>query len=167
MPHPPNIPLTPQTDERMFPRWQQNPSDPKASGYIYPKMLTKVCTPADRKIWTEKNKRVDQNTRQEYWESSPPRVGNQIPLEATQELVDQNICNHIGEPVIAQTKEQETEILKILGLLTEPEAPVKPVRIPLAEPRQVAAPVKQRRRRRRRVTAQAPAADEHETTEEL
>lgn len=130
MPHPPQIPLTPQTDERNFPRHDPGAA-PGKSGHPYPKMLTRICTREDRSAWIEANRRVDQTTRQDYWESTPPRVNAPIPMLTTQDMVDEGLCDLAGQPIIVQDKEQEARVRAFLGL-DEPLPPPKSVAIPVA-----------------------------------
>ena len=60
MAHPPNIPLTPQTDERNFPR--HDPAAPIGrSGHPYPKQLTREFLPEDVEPWRAKNVRYDRH----------------------------------------------------------------------------------------------------------
>ncbi len=147
MPHPPQIPLTNQTDERMFPRWQPD-APPNKSGSPYPKMLTRPTTREDQEKWRLSNRRRDQNTGQDYFESTPPRLGSPIPLIVTTEMVDQGLAQLAGEPVIVNDKEEEVRVRAFLGL---GEAPPKPttVSIPIA-----AAPVAPKKRRKRRTKAE-------------
>lgn len=158
MPHPPQIPLTSQTDERNFPRWEGENAPFGRPGHRYPKMLTKVCTPSDRKEWVEKHRRIDQNTRQEYWETAPPRVGSPIPMEANAILVDAGIAPYVGAPLVADNKEQEAEILKALGLWDEVPQPPKTVSIPVA----AAQPAKKRGRPRKPVAESSNEVSELE-----
>lgn len=131
--HPPQIPLTPQTNEAMFPR--HDPAAPPGfSGHAYPKMLVKECKEEDRALWLEKNRQIDQPTRQEFYIDRPPKVGvmvkrkvkgalisvyvpgDPIPITATEELVDSGFARVIGEPVIAGNAEDEEMIYEILGI---------------------------------------------------
>ncbi len=132
MPHPPQIPLTPQTDERNFPRWDKNAPAGK-SGHPYPKMLTKICTREDRDAWVEKNRRTDRVTREDYWEETPPRVGAPIPIPATQELVDEGLSEIVNAPVVVNDATAEQRACELLGL-APPQTPPKKVAIPLAVP---------------------------------
>ncbi len=132
MPHPPQIPLTPQTDERNFPRWEKD-AHPGKSGSYYPKMLTRLCTREDRDEWKEKNRRIDQNTRQEYFEGIAPRLNSPIPMLTTQEMVEEGLCHVANEPVIAQDKEDEARIRAFLGL-DKPMQVAPTVSIPIREP---------------------------------
>lgn len=167
MPHPPQIPLTPQTDERNFPRWEGENAPPGRPGHRYPKMLTRPCTRADREAWVEKNRRTDRVTREDYWEEPPPRVGAPIPMLATQAMVDEGLAQLANEPIVVNDKEDEIRVRAFLGIL-EPQAPVaKAVSIPLAAPPdEELPPVKRRRRRRRRIITK-PRPQQHEVVEEL
>ena len=133
MPHPPQIPLTPQTDERNFPRWQAN-APPGKSGHEYPKMLTRICTREDREAWVNKNRRVDRVTREDYWEDTPPRVGAMIPILVTQDLVDAGLCPLANEPLIVNDREDEARIRAFLGLTDLQPPAAQKVRIPIAAP---------------------------------
>lgn len=113
MGHGPQIALTPQTDERNFPRWEPN-APPGRSGHAYPRMLTRSATVEDIKEWREKNKKVDRTTREDFWEDRAPKRNDPIPIAATVELVDAGYANVIGEPVVAQSAEDEKAIREIL-----------------------------------------------------
>lgn len=115
MPHPPNIALTPQTDERNFPICREG-APPGQSGHAYPRMLTRPCTAEDREAWRTKNKRMDRTTREEYWEDRPPKVGDPIPVISTLELVDAALAQVVGEPVIVHDAEDEKTVREMLGL---------------------------------------------------
>ena len=129
MPHPPQIPLTPQTDERNFPRWAHD-APPGKSGHPYPKMLTRTCTKEDRIEWREKNRRVDQHTRQEYYEGVAPPLHAPIPVLSTVEMVDEGLAPLANEPVIVKDASEERRIMEFLGLM-EPEEPPQTVAIPV------------------------------------
>ncbi len=154
MPHPPQIPLTPQTDERLFPRWQQD-APPNKSGSKYPKMLTRPCTREDREKWAVSNKRRDQNTGQDYFESTAPRLGAPIPLIVTNEMVTDGLAQLAGEPVIVNDQEEEVRVRAFLGLDAAPPKP-STIQIPIAP---VAAARKQVRKRRKRRTREEMARD--------
>lgn len=170
MPHPPQIPLTPQTDERNFPRWEGDQAPPGHSGHRYPKMLTKPCTKEERTAWVDKNRRVDRVTRDEYWEEAAPRVGSQIPILSTQDMVDEGLAQLAGQPLIVNDKEEEIRVRAYLGV-SDPDLPVaKAVNVRIAEPRQAApkaapkaAPVK----RRKRTVPKARVPQQPEVVEEL
>lgn len=130
MGHPPQIPLTPQTDERNFPQWKKD-APPNQSGHPYPRMLTRSCTREDREAWRDKHRKVDTVTRQEYWEERLPKVGDPIPLTATLEMVDAGHANVVGEPVIVADAIREAEVFEALGLKSADAEPVA-VEIPLA-----------------------------------
>ena len=167
MPHPPQIPLTPQTDERNFPRWEAN-APPGKSGHGYPKMLTKPCTKDDRSAWIEKNRRIDRVAREEYWEEAPPRVGAPIPMMSTQDMVDEGLCLLANQPIVVNDKEEEIRVRAFLGIVEG--APVaKAVSIPVAAPiEEEEAPVRKVvRRRRRRHTIPKQRSVPREVVEEL
>ena len=118
--HPPQIPLTPQTDERNFPRWE-NRAPPGRSGHAYPKMLTRKFTKEDREEWREKHKRQDTNGR-DYWEERCPKVGDPVPMAVTIELIDEGYGNVIGEDIVVANEDEEQAVLQILGInAPEPE----------------------------------------------
>ncbi len=132
MPHPANIPLTPQTNEANFPRWQEN-APPGESGSYYPKMLTRPCTSEDRDEWTRRNKRRDQNTG-EYYDEVAPHVGSPIPVIATAELVNAGLVKLVGQPVIVRDKDHEAEIVAKMGLAPAPLKAALPIaRVPLRD----------------------------------
>lgn len=132
MSHGPQIALTPQTDERNFPKWAANAPAGK-SGHAYPKMLTRLCTKQDRDEWIERNRKIDVNTRQEYWDEKPPKVGTPIPVVATQDLVDSGFADVLGEPVVVASAADEAVILDMLGIKAQP-APAGTVKIPIHSP---------------------------------
>ncbi len=123
MPHPSQIPLTPQTDERNFPRWEGEKAAPGRPGARYPKMLTRPTTKEDRESWVREHRRVDQNTRQEYWEESPPRLHAPLPILSTQDMVDEGLAEVADLPVIVQSAEEEERIRVFLGLDEPPQRP--------------------------------------------
>jgi hypothetical protein len=134
MGHPPQIPLTPQTNELNFPR-----HDPKAapghSGHPYPKMLTRPFTKEDREVWLQRNMQTDPTTRQHYYNERVPKLGDPIPLTATQELVDAGLANRVGEDVIADDEGDEKLIYQTLGIEPPSAAPGK-ISIPMASERE-------------------------------
>lgn len=132
MSHGPQIALTPQTDERNFPKWQLNAPAGK-SGHAYPKMLTRLCTKQDRDEWIEKNRKIDRTTREEYWDERPPRVGSPIPVLATDELVDAGLADVMGDPVTVQSAADEVKVKAMLGIEAAP-APAGTVKIPIHSP---------------------------------
>ncbi len=133
MPHPANIPLTPQTNEANFPRWQKD-APPGESGSHYPKMLTRPCTSEDRDEWVKRNRRKDQNTGQEYFEDTAPQVGAPIPVMANAELVDAGLVKLVGQPVIARDKDHEAEIVAKMGLAPVPvKVPVPVAKVPMRD----------------------------------
>ena len=135
MPHPLNIPATPQTDERNFPRWEKD-APPGRSGHGWPKMLTRPFTKEDRTEWREKHKKLDVNTRQEYYEERCPKLGDPWPIIATEELVDAGLCKVAGQPVIVQDAEEEEMVYEALGITPPSPAPAA-VGIPIAGSREL------------------------------
>jgi hypothetical protein len=131
MGHPPQVPLTPQTDERNFPRWDAD-APVGQSGHPFPKMLIRICTRDDRIEWLAKHKKRDQTTKEEYYEEAPPTVGSPIPVMATQDLVDQGLLRTAGVPVIMLDKEHEKLVREALGLPHVPEIKPRSVGIPMA-----------------------------------
>jgi hypothetical protein len=111
--HNSSIPMTPQTDPRNFPQWDAK-APPGQSGHKYPKMLTRPFTVADRDEWLVKNRRIDRNTREEYYEERVPRIGIEYPVSATQEVVDAGFADRVGEAVIFRTEADEKAILQLL-----------------------------------------------------
>ena len=132
MPHPPQIPLTPQTDERNFPRWRDD-AEPGQSGAKYPKMLTRPVTEEDTEEWIRKNRRLDMTTRMEYWESVAPQVGGRIPLLSTQKMVAEGLQRVAGEPIIVNNPEHEAEVRAFLGLDVKTSPKAESVSIPIAD----------------------------------
>ncbi len=133
MPHPANIPLTPQTNEANFPRWQDK-APPGESGAHYPKMLTRLCTSEDRDEWIKRNRRRDQNTGQDYFEYVAPLVGSPIPVVATAELVNAGLVKNVGEPVIVRDKDHEAEIVAKMGLEPVPvKIPIPVAKVPMRD----------------------------------
>jgi hypothetical protein len=131
MPHGPQVPLTPQTNERNFPVWNED-APPGFSGHPYPKMLTRICTRADREEWLQIHRKRDQNTKEDYWEESPPVVGSPIPVLVTQDLVNEGLFRVAGQPVIMTDKEHEALVCAKLGMPRAPEVKPKTVAIPIA-----------------------------------
>lgn len=129
MGHPPQIPLTPQTDERNFPRHQYN-APVGQSGCIYPKMLTRLFTKDEVKPWEEKHVQYDKTTREQFFIERRPKVGDPVPVLATQELVNEGLVPLAGEPVICRDAEHEKSIRRALGLAPE-EAPIPSISIPI------------------------------------
>ena len=135
MPHPPQIPLTPQTDERNFPHWDKD-AQAGRSGYAYPKMLTRSFTKDDRDIWLERNVRVDMNTNKRYYDDRVPKLGDPVPIVATQDLVDAGLAGTVGEPVVADDAGDEKLILGVLGIGPVEAAPAV-ISVPIAGSREV------------------------------
>jgi len=132
MPHPPQIPLTPQTNEANFPR--HNPlAPPGHSGHPYPKMLTRPFTKDDRDIWLERNVRVDMNTNKRYYDDRVPKIGDPVPIVATQDLVDAGLAQFVGDPVVVQDAGDEQSVYETLGI--EPmQAKPAVISVPIAAP---------------------------------
>jgi hypothetical protein len=134
MPHPSNIPLTPQTDDRFFPKWQGTDAPYGESGCRYPKMLTRECTSVDREEWLKRNKRRDNVSGNEYYEDVAPSVGALIPVVATAELVNAGLAKIVGEPVIAKDREHEVEVVAKLGLAPVQTKAIIPIaRVPMRD----------------------------------
>lgn len=151
--HPANIPQTPQTDERNFPRWEPKAA-PGRSGHGYPKMLTRQFTKDDREPWREQHKRFD-SVRGEYWEERCPKVGDDVPVVATIELVDAGYANVIGEAVIAANEDEEQAIFEMIGERA-PVPPAAAVSIPLAAPRRATSDLEAENAALRRALAAKP-----------
>jgi hypothetical protein len=153
--HPPQIPLTPQTNEQMFPR--HDPAAPPGfSGHAYPKMLVKECTEADQDEWLDKHRQIDQNTRLEFFADRVPRIatvvkrkvkgavtslivpGDTIPVLATQELVEAGFARVVGEPVVADNGEDEELIYEMLGIEMPSAEPAPVIGIPINSGRELA-----------------------------
>lgn len=157
MPHGPQIPLTPQTDERNFPRWSKDAKG-SDSGAQYPKMLTRLCTRADLEEWRQTHGQFDPQTQRTHWNEAGPRIGSQIPRLATPEMVDAGLAKVANEPIIVDDKEMEAKVNVFLGL-DRPAPPPPTVSIPLkAEPTVQDQPTR-RRRRRRMVRPPEPAVE--------
>ncbi len=98
MPHPPNIPLTRQTDDRNFP--VHDPGAPWGqSGHPYPKCINREFTEEDIEPWKRQHVQYDAGTRAEYFNArrpQPQRVlssgktvpGQLVPVLVTQEMID-------------------------------------------------------------------------------
>lgn len=119
------VPLTPQTDPKNFPVWEEN-APPGQSGHPYPRMITRPFTEKDRDEWINRHRKVDRITREEYFEERVPFVGSQVPYLATAEMVAKSLCRRAGEPVIAESEAQEKDILAFLGV-DKPEPKPEPV----------------------------------------
>jgi len=135
MPHPPQIPLTPQTNEANFPRHNAL-APPGQSGHPYPKMLTRQFTKDDRDIWLERNVRVDMNTNKRYYDDRVPKIGDPVPIVATQDLVDAGLAQLVGDPVVVNDAEDEQSVYETLGI--EPmQAKPAVISVPIAGSREV------------------------------
>ena len=132
MPHPPQIPLTPQTNEANFPR-HSTQAPPGQSGHPYPKMLTRQFTKDDRDAWLERNVRVDMNTNKRYYDDRVPKIGDPVPIVATQDLVDAGLAQLVGDPVVVDDAGDEKLVYEKLGI--EPVS-AKPavISVPIAAP---------------------------------
>ena len=132
MGHPKQIPLLPQTDPDNFPKWEAG-APPGKSGHGYPKMLVRPFTADDRQPWLDRNKQTDPVFGREFYLERCPKVGDMVPVETTQELVDAGFTETIRQPVICKTAEDEREIKRILGIaIAVPVA--EAVVIPFADP---------------------------------
>lgn len=135
------IPLTPQTDEENFPvcgayRDQQGRmvyAPPGQSGAEYPKMLTKPFTKEDREEWLRKNVRLDRNTREEYYEERCPKLGERVPLLASQDLVDAGLAVNVNDIVVAHNAGHEQQIMELLDPATADAVSMPVVNIPLRD----------------------------------
>jgi len=135
MPHPPQVPLTPQTNEANFPR-HNTLAPPGQSGHGYPKMLTRPFTKDDRDIWLDRNVRIDMNTNKRYYDDRVPKIGDPVPIVATQDLVDAGLAQLVGDPVVVQDAGDEQSAYETLGI--EP-VQLKPavISVPIAGSREV------------------------------
>ena len=132
MGHPKQIPLLPQTDPDNFPKWEAG-APPGKSGHGYPKMLVRPFTADDRQPWLDRNKQTDPVFGREFYLERCPKVGDMVPVETTQDLVDAGFTETIRQPVICKTAEDEREIKRILGIaIAVPVA--EAVVIPFADP---------------------------------
>ena len=122
MAHPPNIALTPQTDERNFPVWKKD-APPGFSGHPWPRMMVRPVTEEDIRDWRAKNLRRDPNTNREYFEDRPPKKGDPIPVLVNQDLVDAGLAPVVGEPVICTSPDHEDRVMKVLVSTNEPGTP--------------------------------------------
>jgi hypothetical protein len=181
MGHGPQIPQTPQTDERNFPYWKQN-APPGQSGHGYPKMLVKPCSKEDREAWLAKNKQIDPTTRQEFYVERVPRLRDPVPVEATQDVVDAGFAANVGEPVIVLDAENEEEVCALLNFevyrskdapkgiprVDELEAEIAELRAALKTKPKAALKAAPKKRRTRRTKAQMAAdnAAIHDDTDE-
>ncbi len=171
MPHPANIPRTPQTSEENFPRWSAN-ALPGHSGFPWPRSISKTFTEADRVAWLVKNKKTDVHTRAEYCDERVPAVGSTVAVLATQEHVELGFATAVGEALIARDEEEFDRINELLG--AKPEAPETPaegglsaevaqLRAELAAMKTAAvskAPTKRRPYKKRRAAVAVPAPDD-------
>lgn len=115
MPHGPQIPLTPQTDERNFPKWEAN-APPGRSGSQYPKLLTRNFTEEDKDAWVKTHRKFDVGSRAEYFDERVPDVGAIVPIAATAELVHAGLAKKKGDDVVVADAEDEKTVREMLGL---------------------------------------------------
>src|SRR5262249_22686402 len=140
------IPFTPQTDPNNFPVWQEN-APPGESGCPYPKMLTRPCTEQDRIEWTQKNRRRDPVTKEEFYNSVAPVLHSRIPILTTPAMLDAGLCKKVGVEVIVQDADEERQVRILLGL-DEPSRVPAAIEIPIRASEVEAKPKPNRRRRR-------------------
>jgi hypothetical protein len=144
MGHPPQIPLTPQTNENAFPRYDAGAA-PGKSGHPYPYMLHYEFLPEHREAWQEAHKQYDEQKNKYYWIERCPKaravrkdgvviVGDPVAVLSTQDLVDSGYANVVGEPVIVRDAAEEKIVCDILGIPTrkEREQQAKSVTIDMA-----------------------------------
>jgi hypothetical protein len=139
MAHPPNVPLTPQTNEMNFPR--HNPNAPAGqSGHPYPRALNREFMQEDIESWLETHKQYEPTARQPVWyqERCPKarRVlksgkiipGEMVPVLADQEMVDEGLAEVVGEEVKCLTQTDYVKAKRIAAQryadLAEPEDPI-------------------------------------------
>jgi hypothetical protein len=115
MAHNSSIPDSPQTNEKFFPTWAKN-APPGQSGHPFPKMLVRAFTKEDRPVWLEKNRKIDRNTRDEYYEERCPKIGDPIPIAATQEVVDAGFAPNVGSDIVVNNSEDEELVCEMLGI---------------------------------------------------
>ncbi len=133
MPHPPNIPLTRQTDDRNFP--QHDPGAPWGqSGHPYPKRINREFMPEDVEPWKKRHVQFDAQTRTEYYNErcpQPQRVlssgkivqGQLVPVIVTQEMIDElRLTQNVGEELVVVSAEEEQKAKKFLGQEIAPSA---------------------------------------------
>jgi hypothetical protein len=115
MGHNSSIPDSPQTNEKFFPTWVKN-APPGQSGHPFPKMLVRAFTKDDRAEWLEKNRKIERNTREEYYEERCPKLGDPVPMVATQEIVDAGFAPNVGADIIVNNSEDEELVCEMLGI---------------------------------------------------
>ncbi len=134
MPHPPNIPLTRQTDDRNFP--QHDPGAPWGqSGHPYPKRINREFMPEDVEPWKKSHVQYDAQSRMEYFYDrcpQPQRVlssgkvvkGQLVPVIVTQEMIDYlQLTQNVGEELVVNSAEEEAKAKGFLGQEEEEIAP--------------------------------------------
>ncbi len=134
MPHPPNIPLTRQTDDRNFP--QHDPAAPWGqSGHAYPKRMNREFMPEDVEPWKKQHVQYDAQSRSEYYYDrcpQPQRVmtsgkvvkGQLVPVIVTQEMIDcLQLTQSVGEELVVNNAEEETKARGFLGQVEEEITP--------------------------------------------
>jgi hypothetical protein len=133
MPHPPNIPLTRQTDDRNFP--QHDPEAPWGqSGHPYPKRINREFMPEDVEPWRERHVQFDTASQKKYYNErcpQPRRVltsgkiipGQMVPVIVTQEMIDYlQLTQNVGDELEVKSAEEEVKAKGFLG--HEDPAPV-------------------------------------------
>ncbi len=126
MPHPPNIPLTRQTDERNFP--QHDPEAPWGqSGHPYPKRINREFTEDDIEPWKKKHVQYDAGTRTEYFNERRPQArrvlasgkiipGQWVPVIVTQEMIDYlQLKQNVGDELEVSNAEELAKVRGFLG----------------------------------------------------
>jgi len=95
-------------------------------------MLVRPFTKEDREPWQQRYRQTDPIMGREFYLERCPKVGDMVPVETTQELVDAGFAETLRLPVICKNAEDEREVKKLLGLdVTQPTA--EAVIIPFAE----------------------------------
>ena len=115
MGHNSSIPDSPQTNEKFFPTWVKN-APPGQSGHPFPKMLVRAFTKEDRPDWLEKNKKFDDIKGREYYDERCPKVGDPMPIPATQDVVDAGFAPNVGADIIVSNSEDEELVCEMLGI---------------------------------------------------
>jgi hypothetical protein len=99
-------------------------------------MLTRPFTKDDRDIWLERNVRIDMNTNKRYYDDRVPKIGDPVPIVATQDLVDAGLAQLVGDPVVVQDAGDEQSVYETLGI--EPvQAKPAVISVPIAGSREV------------------------------
>jgi hypothetical protein len=175
MQHPPQIPLTPQTDPRNFPAHDPN-APPGKSGHPYPKMLTRPFTERDREQWLKLNGRREPGTTELWYAERPPEVDSSVPILTTREMVTAGLAPLANEPVIANDCDEEARLLTWLadhGIIPKPDVPEEVphprsivVEVEAAEPVRTMNKRKHRKRSSKRRKAKPTAAAPTEVQEQ-